>query len=182
MDCSPPGSSVHGIFQARILEWFAISFSRESSWPRDWTRISWVSWIARWILSTEPPGKPASHVIGIWHTGGKRRRGQQRTRLLDSITDSMAMNLSKLHEIVKDWGAWCAAVQGGVVPRSWTWLRDRTTTTNNPVNNWDKDFWTYQAFILLGDRLKKINKLYSLLEVVSAKGWKGESKVRGILT
>ena len=36
-DCSyPPGSSVHGIFQARILEWLAISYSRGSSWPRDW--------------------------------------------------------------------------------------------------------------------------------------------------
>ena len=40
MDCSPPGSSVHGIFHARILEWFAISFSRGSSQPRDQT---WVS-------------------------------------------------------------------------------------------------------------------------------------------
>ena len=35
VDCSLPGSSVHGIFQARILEWVAISFSRGSSWPRD---------------------------------------------------------------------------------------------------------------------------------------------------
>ena len=40
MDCSPPGSSVHGIFQARVVEWVAISFSRGSSWPRDRT---WVS-------------------------------------------------------------------------------------------------------------------------------------------
>ena len=40
MDCSLPGSSVHGIFQARVLEWVAISFSRGSSWPRDCT---WVS-------------------------------------------------------------------------------------------------------------------------------------------
>ena len=40
MDCSPPGSSVHGILQARILEWVAISFSRRSSQPRDRTRIS----------------------------------------------------------------------------------------------------------------------------------------------
>ena len=38
--CSPPGSSVHGIFQAWILEWVAISFSRGSSRPRDWTRVS----------------------------------------------------------------------------------------------------------------------------------------------
>ena len=41
MDCSPPSSSVHGIFQARILEWVAISFSRGSSWLRDWTQVSW---------------------------------------------------------------------------------------------------------------------------------------------
>ena len=40
MDCNPPGSSVIGIFQARILEWVAISFSRVSSRPRDWTRVS----------------------------------------------------------------------------------------------------------------------------------------------
>ena len=43
MDCSPPGSSVHGILQARILEWVAIPFSRASSWPKDWT---WVFCIA----------------------------------------------------------------------------------------------------------------------------------------
>ena len=40
MDCSPPGSSVHGIFQARILELVALSYSRGSSRPRDWTHIS----------------------------------------------------------------------------------------------------------------------------------------------
>ena len=41
MDCSLPGSSyIHGIFQARILEWVAISFSRRSSQPRDWTQVS----------------------------------------------------------------------------------------------------------------------------------------------
>ena len=43
MDCSPPGSSVHGILQARILEWVAISFSRGSSWLRDWTQVSCIA-------------------------------------------------------------------------------------------------------------------------------------------
>ena len=49
-DCSPPGSSVHGIFQATMLEWVAISYSRGSSQSRDWTHISCVSCIGRQIL------------------------------------------------------------------------------------------------------------------------------------
>ena len=49
MDCSPPGSSVHGILRARILEWVVIPFSRGSSWPRNGTHISWVSCIGRQI-------------------------------------------------------------------------------------------------------------------------------------
>ena len=51
-----PGSSVHGIFQARILEQFAISYSRWSSWPKDRTRVSCISCIGKQIL--DPPGKP----------------------------------------------------------------------------------------------------------------------------
>ena len=57
MDGSPPGSSVHGILQARIPEWAAISFSRGSSQPRDQTCISWGSCFADRFFSTEPPGK-----------------------------------------------------------------------------------------------------------------------------
>ena len=52
MDCSSPGSSVHGILQARILEWIAIPFSRVSSWLRDWILISYVFCIIRQVLTT----------------------------------------------------------------------------------------------------------------------------------
>ena len=57
-DCSLQGSSIHSIFQARVLEWVAISFSRGSSRPRDQTQ---VSRIAADALTSEPPGKP-SHI------------------------------------------------------------------------------------------------------------------------
>ena len=62
MDCSPPGSSVHGILQARILEWVAISFSRGSSRPRDWTQVSRIVgrcfnlWATREALLTQKGG------------------------------------------------------------------------------------------------------------------------------
>ena len=49
MDCSPPGSSVHGILQARILEWVARPFSRGSSRPRDWTHVSLCLLHCRWV-------------------------------------------------------------------------------------------------------------------------------------
>ena len=50
MDCSPPGFSAHGIIPAKIVEWVAISSYRRSSLPRNWTLISCISSVSRWIL------------------------------------------------------------------------------------------------------------------------------------
>ena len=77
-DNSPSGSSVHGILQARILEWIAIPFSGGSSWPRDWTPVSWT----------------AGGFFYCWPTGGPPGRSEDRanTRVLDSESWTRVQN------------------------------------------------------------------------------------------
>ena len=87
MGCNLPGSSFHGISQARILEWVAISFSRGSFWPRDLNlcglmlklKLQYFGHLMRRTDSLEK-------TLMLGKTEGGRRRGRQRMRRLDGIT------------------------------------------------------------------------------------------------
>ena len=67
-NCSPPGSFVHGVLQARILKWVAMPSSRGSSWPTDRTCVSHVSCIGRWVLyQWRHLGTPGVDTYGLYY-------------------------------------------------------------------------------------------------------------------
>ena len=87
MDFSPPGSFVHGISQARILEWVAVSFPRGSSQPRDQTRVSCVSCIAGGFFTTEPSGVRICKMDGLEGASEKAMPGVLQYSCLENPMD-----------------------------------------------------------------------------------------------
>ena len=85
MDSSPPGFSVHGILQARILEWLAIPFSRGSSQPRDGTLVSCIAGRFFTIGRTDFEADIKSQLTGKDPDGGKDRGQEEKGAIEDEM-------------------------------------------------------------------------------------------------
>ena len=88
MDCSLLGSSIHGIFQARILEWVAVSFSRGTSRPRDWTQVSIT--VARRFTIWATREVQGLNFLSWWHS-------REKTQI--TLGDKMQARITKEQEL-----------------------------------------------------------------------------------
>ena len=105
VDCSPPCSSVHGIFQARVLEWVAISFSGGSSLPRDWTQVSHI--VSKTLYRLSHQGSPNVRKASIKELSlTYQKNGPQCAWSSFTAVETLGIfhSLSSLHS----WSGWFA--------------------------------------------------------------------------
>ena len=124
MDCSPPGFSVHGILQARILEWVATSFSRGSSWPTDWTLVSCIASGCFTVFCI------ASGCFTVWAT----REAHSQSRLL------------VFPVVMESWTIKTAECQKLDAFKLWCWRRLESPLDSKiflPVNTKGKQHWIF---------------------------------------
>ena len=131
MDCSLQGSSVHGILQARILGWAAISSSRESSWPRDQTHVSLLD---RWILCHWAGRKPWVHCTNVFSN-----------KLF--IWSGISVQFSR--SVMSDSATpWTAAPQASLsITRSGIWILIFVNLFMPSVSFWRNSPWTFWTLL-----------------------------------
>ena len=163
MDCSPPGSSVNGILQARILEWVAVSSSRGPFWPRDWTQVSCTagrfftnakklftkknsSFNSYNILPTELEIIPLFQRLGDWHLNQPHVHFPHalngRTRIRSQA--GLASKLTLYHLALQRNPGWGSenSKHGGLKARSWWEGKIQIQTVGGPV------YWTEKAVLV----------------------------------
>ena len=126
LDCRVRGSSVHGLIQARILAWAAISSSKGSSWPRGWTCVSHMSCLAGRFFTTSAPflsSGRCSSAIAFYHPCMLAKLLQLCPTLWDPMDNSPPG--SSVHGILQartlEWVA-TSSSRGSSWPRDWTFL------------------------------------------------------------
>ena len=117
MDCCPPWSFVHGVFQARLLKWVAIPFSRGSTQPRDWTWISCIPCIGRRILYHYTTWKPEWIPRGL--QSGKSRPQSFQSIWFRYIT--FHLKLIKLQKWRTESRRWWGGEEAAEKQASWWW-------------------------------------------------------------